>query len=315
MNSAKVLLPVLVILVSISSASAQPDIAFHTITNDLDIESYRRNLALSELTFDEDPWLTDSDIVTWDVSSGWIFLAGDKWTYLKEFDSSLSAKGYLEKHFKLFVVLVKGELCFIGEFHAAVSSMSPRYPFIGDIDLRFSSSNALVMRSRTWDPKLVGALQDLGLYRGGLEAKLTGVRIINNEALSKSSIEFDIELTNLDPGELMVLNPDLMVPDFHGFRPWLFVEPAGSNRNQISEQMKRPGGFNEFHKDWLIRVPSKGTLKRTLIREIEHLDSGTYNCHLIYPGPRDVGNGDMGFGSARIWFGQFHSNEVEVRLE
>jgi hypothetical protein len=315
MSLAKVLLPVLVIMFSVASTSAQPVIAFHTITNDIDIESYGHHLRLSELTFDEDPWLTDSDIVTWDVSSGWVFLAGDKWTFLEEFDPSFRGKGYLSCHFKLFVVLVKGEPCFIGEFHSVVSSLGARYPCFSEMGLRFTHKNALVMHSRTWDPKFVEALKGLGLYRGGLEVIITDVRINNNEALSKSSIEFDIELTNRDHGDLMVLDPDLMVPGFNGFRPWLFVELVGSNKNQFSEQIRMPGGRNEFNKDWMIRVPSNGTLSNTLIREIERLDSGTYNCHLIYPGTRDVGNGDLGFGNARIWFGQVHSNEVEVRLE
>ena len=124
-----------------------------------------------------------------------------------------------------------------------------------------------------------------------------------------------IELTNRDHDGLMVLDPNLMAPDFNGYRPWLFVELVGSNRNQVSEQMKRPGWKNEFHKEWLVRMPAGGTLRTTLIREIEHLDQGTYKCHLIYPGPRDVGGGDMGFGSARLWYGQIHSNEIEVRVE
>ena len=315
MSFAKVFLGVSVILSLVAPASAQPVIAFHTITNDIDIEAYGHHLELSELTFEEEPWLTDSDIVTWDVSSGWIFLAGDKWKYLEKFDPSLSGGDYLSCHFKLFVVLVKGEPCFIGELHSIVSSLPVRYPSIDNMSLRFSPSDALVMHSGTWDPKFVEALQGLGLYRGGLEVIVTDVRLINNEALSKSAVEFDIELTNRDHDDLMVLDPDLMAPDFNSFRPWLFVELAGSNKNEVSEQMRRPGGRNEFNKEWLIRVPANGTFRSTLKYEIEHLDPGTYNCHLIYPGPRDVGNGDMSFGNARIWYGQVHSNEVKVRLE
>ena len=315
MQIAKMIILVTIVLFPVSSVATQPTIAFHTITNDVDLEAYRHDLELSELTFEEEPWLTDSDIVTWDVSSGWIFLAGDKGKYIEKFDSSLSGGGYLVSHFKLFVVLIKGEPCFIGEFHSVVSSMIARYPFIRDISLRSAPSDALVMHSRTWDPKFVEALQGLGLYRGGLEVIVTDVRLKNNEAPSKSTIEFDIELTNRDHDDLMILDPDLVAPDFNGFRPWLFVELAGSKKNQVSEQMRRPGGRNEFNKEWLIRVPANGTFRSTLKHEIEHLDPGTYNCHLIYPGPRNVEKGDMGFGNARIWYGQVHSNEVRVRLE
>ena len=315
MSFAKVFLGVSVILSLVAPASAQPVIAFHTITNDIDIEAYGHHLELSDLTFEEEPWLTDSDIVTWDMSSGHIFLAGDKWRYLEKFDSSFSGKGYLPYHFKLFVVLVNGEPSFIGEFHSAVSSMAPRYPSIGDMGLRMAPDNALVMRSKSWDPKFVEALQDLGLYRAGLKVVVTDVRIKTDETRSKSTIEFDIMLTNGDSDELMILDPGLMAPDFDGYRPWILVELEGSNKHLVSEQMKRPGWRNEFNKDWLVRMPANGTLRSTLTYEIEHLDPGTYNCHLIYPGPRDVGNGDMSFGNARIWYGQVHSNEVKVRLE
>jgi len=315
MHVIKMILLAATVLSPVASGAKHPTIAFHTITNKIDIEAYRYELELSELTFEDNPWLTEADMVTWDVSTGHVFLARNKWSYLGKFDASLSGKGYLGGHFKLFAVLVNGEPCFIGEFHSAVSSMAPRYPFIGDISLRSSPADALVMHSKTWDPKLIEALQDLGLYRAGLDVKLTDVRLENNETLSKTSIEFDIELTNRDPDDLMVLDPYLMAPDFNGYRPWLFVELAGSNRNQVSEQMRRPGWQNEFHKEWLVRMPAGGTLRTTLIREIEHLDPGTYKCHLIYPGPRDVGSGDMGFGSARLWYGQIHSNEIEVRVE
>ena len=315
MSFTKVILGLFVILSSVASASAQPAIAFHTITNDIDIEAYRHDLELSELIFEEEPWLTDSDIVTWDVSSGWIFLLEDKWKYLEKFDSSFKGKGYLQNHFKLFVVLVKGAPCFIGEFHSVVSSIAPRYPSISDIGLRFTPNDALVMHSRTWNSKFVEALQDLELYRAGLEVTVTDVRLKNIDALSKSTVEFDIELTNRDPVDLMILDPGLIAPDFNGFRPWLFVELVGSNSNQVSEQIRRPGGRNEFNQEWLIRLPANGTYHSTLIREMEHLDPGTYNCHLIYPGPRDVGDGDMGFDNARIWYGQVHSNEVKVPIE
>lgn len=304
-----------IFLSSVASAGEKSTIAFHKITDEIDSVAYRHDLELSELTFEEEPWLTDADIVTWDGSTGWIFLTGDKEQFLGKFDSSFSEKKFFSSHFKLFVVVVNGEPCFVGEFHSAVSSVMPRYPSINDIDLLKGPSNAIKIRSRTWDPKLIEALQDLGLYRAGLKVMLTGARIKNSEDFSKARLEYDIMLMNCDRGDLMILDPSLMSPDFEGYRAWFFARRVGTDRDQVSEQMRRPGGFNEFDPSWLVKVPAKGTLSCTLSRETEHLDPGAYTCFLIYPGPRNTADADTEFGDARIWYGQVKSNEIEVKVE
>lgn len=315
MSIVKVLFLVILALIPALAGATQPTITFHSVTNDTDLDSYTHGLRLSEVTFEEQPWLTEDDLVSWDVSSGYIFLAGDRGQYLKKFDVSLSGGGYLGFSFKLFVVLVNGEPCFIGEFHSAVSSMAPRYPFIGDMSMHWAPVDALVMNAKTWDPKFVTALKDLGLYRGGLEVILTDVRLENNEALSKTTVAFDVELTNRDQGDLMILDPDRMVPGFHGYRPWLFVEAVGSNRNKIPEQMRRPGGINPFDQEWLVKMPAGRELRFTLTREIELLEPGTYDCRLLFPGPRDTGGQELDIGDARLWYGQVVSNDMVVQLK
>ena len=55
---------------SIAAAADPPALSFHTITNDDRGEPHRRNRDISGWTYEEDPWLTEADLVAWNLDTG-----------------------------------------------------------------------------------------------------------------------------------------------------------------------------------------------------------------------------------------------------
>ena len=174
---------------STEAAESAPRISFHAITDEIQRKDYRPDLEPDAVHYAAEPWLTDADIVGWDASSGWIFLKGDKWRCLEKIEGAFDDKGYLASFYRLFLVRVDGRPCFIGQLHSVVSSIAPVFPSILDAELKRDPANCIILHARSWDPRLVQALEDLGLYRGGLEVDLKAARLVRSEDYPRAATD------------------------------------------------------------------------------------------------------------------------------
>jgi hypothetical protein len=305
----------------ITAAADPPALSFHTITNDDRGEPHRRNRDISSWTYEEEPWLTDANLVAWNLDTGRLFLNQEKAGLLGRFDPSFAGVGRFPYPYKLFLVLAEGEPCFVGSFHSMLSSLGPVFPFFGDTDIHMAPPDVIHLRPG-WNstdvqdnPCLREALRQAGLYPAALSTEVQAVRVSDAEAPPGSRIECDILLANPGPDPLVILDPGLMDQDFNVYRARVSIWSPEPFESLVDEKIKQPEGSASLGDEWLTVLPAGGTLTATLVRKVERLPSGHFRCRVDYPGLSGLTEYDTDFGGKKVFYGEARSPEFEIEID
>jgi hypothetical protein len=128
--------------------------------------------SVETLDLAETPWLSDTNILTYNFSKHIIVLNKP----LKQMFPQFASSGQLMQAFnvKPFVVVADGEACYLAAFHAAYSSLSRETPYIDLLTADFNSLHSFAI-FQEWniddvkidhrdDARVKRVLQELGKY-------------------------------------------------------------------------------------------------------------------------------------------------------
>jgi hypothetical protein len=214
-----------------------------------------------------------------------------------------------------FAVFVRGERCFIAEFHSMVDSGPRPFPHFGEADVGQGPSDVLVLRGASELSGLdclVDALHELGLAQGGLEVTFEAIRITVPPSADHTLLECDLLITNKDAQDLMVPDPERMGDQFYFFSWGLRLRSVGQPEREIYRPLPAFSAGGIAHDDFLMQVPAGGSVRRTLIKATELVPPGRYEALLEYPGVTGAAaEGATGPG-VRMWMGRVTVGPVEI---
>ena len=297
---------------SMTAAADPPALAFHAVTGGWSSEAYRSGAAPVGLEYAEQPWLTDQDIAAWDLSSHWIYLKRDKRELLERFGATPAAGPGREKP---FVILVRGEVCLVAEFHSGVDGRNRPFPHFDAISLGYQPDDVIVLNRGTGEqddrlrPCLVEVLQELGLARMGLGVAIENVWVSHPPGRNHAMTECEISLTNRGTEDLMIPDPSRLGDQFYylgwGLRLTSRDDPKRAIYRPVDGLMA--GGLR--HQNYLVLLPAGATIHRTLVKATDRVPPGVYVCEFEFPG---MPGNSRSAGGISIWHGVVPAAPVEI---
>ncbi len=258
-----------------------PAISFHTVTDKMAPSAWPRSGNPTGIAYEAEPWLTDDDILTWDLSAHQLILRTDRDTVLGRFDPALVGDPFPPIPYKAFVVVADGEPCVLGSYVSVVSSFSPPGLRLGGLDLRLAPRDVLGMAPlfagySQLPPCLTSTLLAHGLSSGGeLGVIIESIRVAVTEGPPALTVACDVVLTNDGPDDLLVLDPNLMVPGFNGYH--------AEFRGAFHQRLGMVDRDSPLDPTWLVRLPAGGAVRGTIVTMTRRLVSGEHSLSLMYP--------------------------------
>jgi hypothetical protein len=251
------------------------------------------DIDLKKLELERTPWISQHEIYFYDWS-GHIF-------YLKETKEKAKYAG------RYFLVKENDDPLFLGYFFPPyMSSMSPypaiiatdSYFFPGDVVAigGFGGYNNAAMDGNTDFKK---ALIRAGLFRGGINVELTGLKKKNT-----TTVEYSFRVTNIDHDCIYILDPDKMgIARFHYYTNGVSFT-KGTTYYFPDNLNNTPS--DKILTDWYYRLMPGRSITRTVeLGGFKTLPSGTVSCTFSFPGS-SLKSGEWKMKDGWIWLGDYY---------
>jgi hypothetical protein len=300
---------------STNSGTDSDDFAFYLIEVASQEEAYAaQDTSLAELKLKDQPLLTLDDIAYYDSSTYCIYLK--KTTAI--FDKN-TAVSFADP----FVVVARGERCYLGYLLSGFSSFLPHGPFI-----RFPSvlaadvihidnmrvAGAVDLRN---DTRIHDILAQAGKLDLGLNVTLTDAKIVNRT--DDTTMSYSFTVANLSDDALYVPDSDKMGTDyFHYFTNGLVLNDVNDQYISMGASLRShivPDIFGKLDIDWFIKLAPGESISRTvLLSGYPEIAAGTYRCQFKYSGPGMISKKDRKRPDGRIWIGEIASGSIEITV-
>jgi hypothetical protein len=219
---------------------------------------------------------------------------------------------------KPFVVVANKERCYIGSFHSAILSIASRGPYMDEFDVGYYPRDVMHI-SKGWidtndirnDGRIKNVLISLDLYHGGISVDLKSVNIIENA--DTSTVEYVFRITNIDQGNLYVIDPDKMgVELFHYFTNGIVFQGDGVLFQSTYKKVFTPS--TSWDATWFTEIPINSFIERTVrLRGYPKLLPGKYRCYFTFSDPK-VEKENRYLAGERIWLGSLVSSTIETEI-
>lgn len=285
-----------------------------------------KNLDLSLLQLNPTPWLSASDIISYDFSSHIIYLKNSKNYYFSDSSSPFE----LPENFwhKPFVVVANNKPCYVGYFYPSVCAKIPEgiyitddyyiYNYADDI-LHISNNVYRVCKSADYPDirnnlLIKDALIEDNIFSDGLEINIDTVVVVVNS--DTTIIKYTFSITNNDKDNLYVLDPNLM-----DNKVFLFIKhkiiseyTCFSSNDHIVPITHNP--FDNWNTAWFTKIESKKSIIRTLsFKEYPPIYPGEYCCYLKFTSPFNIKKDERLLTDGRYWIGEILSDMINIKIE
>jgi len=267
-------------------------------------------------------WLTDDMIDYYDYSSHLIYLKVDKKSFFPEIKWLESIETKTNFYFWMkkrhpFIVIANGKRCYSGIFIEDSHFLKPVVKitsweaagFADDViglslyDLWISNESYNLANDFRNNEEIKNALQDKGIFSGGLEYKIENIKIKNNDTLEVSGT-----IKNIDRNNLYIFNcwgikqkPVFIFSrkdETTGYR-FNFVTPTEWVYNNTDE-------YNRLDKNNIIGFKCLAVSEKAV-------ENGDYIFYSNFYGERIKFNQDQRLKSdGRVWMGITRSNYMDI---
>jgi hypothetical protein len=276
----------------------------------------------SEFVLCPRPWLSVEDIEFYDFSSHCIYLKQEK----SVFFPVLEKGGMFPFSWwvKPFVVLASGQPRYLAMFNSGLSNADWPVPCI--VDLGQYPSDVLHIE---WHWLLHGsadsrndamtrrALEEAGLYHGGLAVTLDAIHLVENT--DSATISYSFTITNNDVDALYVVDPDLMGDGlfnyFNNGPEILRTTDATVYRTDHSGSIA-PVPFDSWNPQWFGRLPSGASIQRVVtVPGYPRISSGSHMAEFLYNGPVNIDKAHRVLPDGRRWIGPTRSSAYALTVD
>ncbi|MFB6320878.1 hypothetical protein [Saccharicrinis sp. FJH54] len=219
-----------------------------------------------------------------------------------------------------FSVQVDSELIYTGQIIPGYSSYWPSGPiiqcaptFYGEyiIPIGFfpsvDSTGRLKEDPRN-DARIIEALKKNNQYKNGLSSEIHSI-----QKLSENKVQITIQLTNLDTGNILYLDPDRMGLElFHYFTNGLTIRDSQNKYYTHKLTIEKPDPWDLWDINWLSVLKSNETKIITVTyNDFDTLTPGEYTCWFNYPGlTSQIEKEELQQDSGRIWLGKLTNTKI-----
>ncbi len=274
------------------------------------------NIDLLEL--EGSPWLTDRGLSQYDFSSHCLYLNDSKAKYFSGYNPDTFTIPLFPAA-RAFVVVAKGERCYVGSFHSAVLSSVPWGPYMNELSIWYYPSDVIHI-VRSWrdtndarrDVRVEDALRSVGVYHGGIQVDLLSVNVVKNA--DTSTVEYTFTVTNRDSEILYVLDPDKMGSTaFHYFTNGIVFRGTTVPIQSTSKTTSPPA--DPWDPGLYAQIPVSGSIQRTVrLTGYPKIPSGTYQCSFTFADPAQIEKEHRLISNGRIWLGDIASNQIQITV-
>ena len=278
--------------------------------------------ALSKIEIQNQPWLTNEDIVFYDFSSHLAYLKQDKSQFFPPFDNMTYPLSWWDKP---FVVVANGQKRYVGVFSSSLSSDKWPVPEIND-GFNFLYPSDLLLIQWGWfpssdlndsrhDPIVKQALIKANIFHEGIKIKLN--KILFTENSDTSTVEYTYTIINNDLLNLYVLDPDKMgsgLFHFYNNGPSILKSDETSTRESILKKVEIPQPNDYWNPDWFTKINSGDSIIRTVnLKGYTFFPSGIYYCELFFQCVRQIPKNQRVLPNGRYWIGQTVSDAIAIQ--
>jgi len=272
------------------------------IVGDGQLSKYETEVDLNTLELERNPWVSMADIAFYDWSAHIFYLRKDK-----------ERERYSGRH---FLVKWGDEPLFLGYFFPPFSSALSFYPSVIAADNYMYSDDVIEIggifggfhdEAMDKNARFKKALKETGLFREGIHVELTSAHKKN-----ASTVEYTLEITNLENKNIYVFDPDKMgSPRFHYYTNGVSFTKDGTSYYANSMEVTASEGV---FSSWYCRLSPGKSITRTIeLSGFDSLPSGKVNVRFHFPGyPEKSGKWKKSDG--RVWLGSYWI-EQEITMQ
>jgi len=262
----------------------------------------RDEVDLDSLQLEEKPWVKSSDIEFYDWSAHAFYLN-------KEVEKSKHSAGN-------FVVTSEDKRLFIGVFWPMYMSSIPMIPAIMPEDDWWYPKDVIRFNSFGWhfpgnlenNEEFKSELIKDGLLREGIKVEIVKLIRINS-----STIEYTFRLTNLDSGNIYIIDPNKMgAARFH-----YYTNGVGIQQNN---KYFWPNDFatkesDKINANWYYKLKPGESIQRSVKMDgYTNLPTGRVTASFQFPGAHYLKSREWKKPDGRIWIGSYLTeNEITIR--
>jgi hypothetical protein len=274
------------------------------------------------LKLQDKPFISNLDIDYYDYSSHCIYLKKVITSYFpfqSDFDQEF--KSFIDRP---FVVVASEKICYVGYFESYIYGYIWKAPAIKTMDcnlfypkdiLRISWDNTFEEDLRD-NEILKEALKNTNLFHGGLNVEITNLTIIPADT---TTIEYSIKISNNDPNNLYVFDPEKAGKYFHYYNngPVLLNKANskiyGSDRKIVS----KPDPLSSWKPEWFTKIAPDSNIKRTIrLKGFPDIPYGVYLINFRFNGPIYSMEKEQRMNTdGRYWIGYAYSGIIGVNYQ
>jgi hypothetical protein len=283
---------------------------------------------IDSLVLQEEPWLTQDDIVLYDWSSHLMYLNKNKSEILTDYYHGDTLQYPIIE--QPFVVVVNNKPLYVGFIRPLFGDWTDENPMITDFEFHFYGEDVLTyfaIESPTDDLKnntsLKNALKNTDLFHAGIEVGLDlnyGIHI-SPDTLGTTAIEYKVKIQNNDEDNLYILDPIKAGNSFYFFTnltaSFIGLDGLDNNSANLFAQVdfaELPSPDNYANIEYYFLLPSGQDTSLTIYTiGYNNFEIGSYHCNHWFRNPSEyltLANATKDDG--RIWNGIIYPPTYEV---
>ncbi len=219
-----------------------------------------------------------------------------------------------------FKVQVDNEEIYTGQMYPMYSSYVPTGAYINCaptlysdyiIPIRFNQiidTEGNLNNDPRNDSRITDALKKHNQYKKGLSSEIVSV-----QKTADNKIKITLELSNLEPDNLLYLDPDKMgLGLFHYFTNGLIIRDSQNNPYSHKLTTQKPEPWDSWTTNWLTAINGNETKTITIkYDDFDLLPSGVYTASFNYPGlSYQIESENIQQNNGRIWLGELNKSKV-----
>ena len=216
--------------------------------------------------------------------------------------------------------MASGKICYVGYFESFVYGYLWKAPAIYTLDCNYLYPKDIL--HITWkypfendmldNEKVKEALKNANIFHGGLKVEITDIVIYPADT---TTVEYTLTITNNDPNNLYVLDPEKAGTFFYYYTTGPFFYNLTTNKTYDANRkiVSKPDPISSYRPEWFTKIESNNIKRTVKLKGYSDIPYGIYLMNFRFPSPiYSMEKEKRLLADGRYWIGDTFSGIIKV---